>query len=229
MRNELAHVALFCCVLLTTGVVHAQAPTIGPCALPDWSSQAQTTLAWVFDDPEDPGSTDPLTGWDVFVGDPPAPTWDYDAQRIVWSAPGQWHIQIPNVQDLDGHKKYWLCFVFERDRYYGGNYVFRNMDWTPFDSEENATISEELFDATGTTTANVYEGVYARMLFTGDMYPCPATEDIWLGVVGNGTSTDGDAVWEVLEVYFMALPLGIEIFSDDFETGDTTGWSTTIP
>ena len=103
------------------------------------------------------------------------------------------------------------------------------MDWTPFDSEENATISEEWFDAAGTTTADVYEGVYARMLFTGDMYPCPATEDIWLGVVGNGTSTDGDAVWEVLEVYFMALPVGVEIFSDDFETGDTTGWSTTIP
>lgn len=229
MRYGFLCVAVFFCVFLAAGVADAQVPTIGPCVLPEWSDQAETALGWIFDDPEDPGSTDPLEGWNVYVGDPPAPAWDYDAQREVWGASGQWHIQIPNVQDLDGYKKYWLCFVFERDPYYGGNYVFRNMDWTPFDSELNATISEEKFDSTGTPTSDDYDGVYARMRFTGDMYPCPATEDIWLGVEGNGTSTDGDGVWELLEVYFMALPVAIDIFSDNFETGDTSGWSTTFP
>jgi hypothetical protein len=224
----------FCVVILLltlvlVGGVEAQTPVIGQCPLPEWADDATTKLGWVFSDPQNPAGTTPLTGWDLHVGDPPAPVWDYDPTRLAWGMPGQWYIQIPNTEILDGFKQFWLCFVYERDPWYGGSYVFRNLDWTPFDREENVTQYEELFDATGVLTGDNYAGVYARMFYSADLYPCPQNEEIWLGIVGGGVPTpDGDAVWELLEVYLMAAPEDPTIFEDGFESGNTSAWSAAV-
>jgi hypothetical protein len=229
VKNLVLHVVLLVVTLACIGSVEAQTVVIGQCPLPTWADGATTKLGWVFSNPQDPGGTAPLTGWDIYVGDPPSPAWDYDAARLAWGAPGQWYIQIPNTEIPTGIKRYWLCFVYERDPFYGGTYLFRNMSWTPFDSEQNLSMYEEWFDAAGFPTGTTHDSVLARMHLTADMYPGPQYEEIWLGVVGGGTSTDGDSVWELLEVYFMALPLPSELFADGFESGTTSAWSNTVP
>lgn len=228
MKNLVLHVVLLVVILACIGSVEAQTVVIGQCPLPTWADNATTKLGWVFSNPQDPAGTAPLTGWDIYVGDPPSPTWDYDAARLAWGMPGQWYIQIPNTEILPGFKRYWLCFVYERDPFYSGSYVFRNMSWTPFAGEQNVYMYEEWFDATGNPTGTTHDSVLARMYLTADMYPSPQYEEIWLGVVGDGTSADGDSVWELLEVYFMAQPLSSDIFADGFESGDCYSWSSVV-
>jgi len=156
VKNLVLHVVLLVVTLACIGSVEAQTVVIGQCPLPTWADDATTKLGWVFSNPQDPGGTAPLTGWDIYVGDPPSPAWDFDAARLAWGAPGQWYIQIPNTEISTGFKRYWLCFVYERDPFYGGTYVFRNMSWTPFDSEQNVSMYEEWFDAAGNPTGTTH-------------------------------------------------------------------------
>lgn len=177
------------------------AATIGPSALPSWESDAQVKLGWVFNDPQNPQNTGPAPGGDQYIGDTP-PVWSYDPDRTAWDMPGQWYVQIPNLDNDRPYKRFWLSYVYERDPYFGGTYVFTNIDWNPFDHAENAMQTTELFDINGDLTQDNYAGVYERMTFSIEMYPNPLYEEIWLGLLGNTLpSPDGDNVYELLEVY----------------------------
>ncbi|MHA2334655.1 MAG: hypothetical protein ACXAEU_21690, partial [Candidatus Hodarchaeales archaeon] len=45
-------------------VARTNAEEIGPGTLPDWHTDAQVQLGWIFEDPINPQDSSPLTGWD---------------------------------------------------------------------------------------------------------------------------------------------------------------------
>ena len=195
MKNSLIILIVMLVVLSSTP---ARSITIGPSTQPDWEPETQVKLGWIFGDPSNPQSTDLLVGWDKWVGD--QPSWDYDENRIdPWVGnPAQWYIRIPNLNNDNPCKHFWLSHVYERDNTYEGDRVFTNVSWSPFDTYETIHVGEELFDINGNPTANVFLAAYGRITAIYDMSPNPQYEELWLGVTGSPANS-----FKLLEVYVM--------------------------
>jgi hypothetical protein len=196
--------AIGICVVAVTAAT-STAVVIGPSQGPDWQAIAQVKLGWVFGDPKNPQNTDPLAGWDLYVGGT-LPRWDYDAARHFGSDPAEWYIRLPNVIDLLPRKYFWLSYVYERDNTYAGPRAFTNIDWYPATGFENFGLREEWFDASGNPTSESYSGVFARINLTVDLLPNPDYEDLWIGTTGDGASPGGDG-WDLVEVYVMTVSI----------------------
>ena len=168
-------------VVLSLGAACAWGVVIGPSAEPAWEQDAQVKVGWIFGDPQNPQNTGVFPGWDRYIGN--QPVWDYDADRVVYETPGQWHIQIPNLDNDNPFKHFWLSFVYERDTLSEDLQSYINIDWSPFEDYANYVVNDEQwFDINGGPTTDPYLAVYGRMLVTVDMYPNPAYEDIWIGL-----------------------------------------------
>ena len=178
---------------------------------PDWETDAQLKLGWVFDDPKNPQLTAPLAGWDLSIG--ATPQWDYDALRMLGGNPAQWYIRLPNVIDVLPVKHFWLSYVYERDTTYESDRNFTNIDWEPFISFENYQTTEEWFDANGVPTSILDDAVLARFNVTVDMFPNPDWEDLWIGIAGDEPSPGGDG-FDLLEAYVMtqSIPEPVTVF-----------------
>jgi hypothetical protein len=195
MKNSIIILVVMLAVLSSTPV---RSITIGPSTQPDWEPEAQVKLGWIFDDPNNPQDTDPLAGWDTWVGN--QPSWDYNSTRVdPWGDnPAQWYIHIPNLDNDNPYKHFWLSHVYERDNTYQGPRVFTNVSWSPFGTYETIHVSEEMFDVNGIPTGNPFLAAYGRVTAIYDMSPNPQYEELWLGVTGS--PADG---FKLLEVYVM--------------------------
>ncbi|MFX1515728.1 MAG: hypothetical protein ACFFC6_05420 [Promethearchaeota archaeon] len=167
---------------------------IGPGTLPDWHEDAQVQLGWIFDDPLNPGDSDTLPGWDISIGD--IPTWSYQADRTVLDQPGQWYIQIPNLDNENPSKKVWISWVYEFDSNFEGAQAATNLDWYPNTGMDNPFMLEEWFDSEGELTTDQTQAAYGRVTGSLDIYPNPQYEDIWLGTYNS---------LDALEVYIKTL------------------------
>ncbi|UCG03449.1 MAG: hypothetical protein JSW11_05535 [Candidatus Heimdallarchaeota archaeon] len=217
---------------------------IGPGTLPNWYMDAQVQLGWIFDDPLNPGGSEPLPEWNTAVGD--IPVWTYDPDGTVYDHPAQWYIRIPNLVNDHPSKKFWISWIYEFDSYYEGDRSATNINWYPATDSGDPQYLEEWFDVNGDPTTDHLQAAYARVTLYLDMYPNPQYEDVWLGVYG-GTKN-------ALEVYIITLcveeiiPEGIGpgtlpdwhedaqvqlgwIFDDPLNPGDSTpltGWDIAI-
>ena len=176
---------------------------IGPGTLPDWHEDAQVQLGWIFDDPTNPGDSNPLPGWDTAVGD--IPSWSYEPERTVIEQPGQWYIQIPNIINENPSKKVWISWVYEFDPEFEGAQAATNIDWYPNTGMDNPYLIEEWFDSEGELTTDQAQAAYGRVTGGLDLYPNPQYEDIWLGTYNS---------LDALEVYIKTLCVPDEPVSD---------------
>ena len=181
--------------LKTLCVEEPELVEIGPGTLPDWHTDAQVQLGWIFDDPLNPQNSSPLVGWDKAIGT--IPTWSYDPDRVVFDQPAQWYIRIPNLINDHPSKKIWISWVYEYNNSLEGDQIATNINWYPNSSMENPQFLEEWFDSDGNLTTNPLEAVYGRATASADLYPNPHYEDIWLGVYGESQNA--------LEVYLKTL------------------------
>ena len=151
-----------------------------------------------------------MPGWDKWVGN--QPSWDYDESRVdPWGGnPAQWYIQIPNLNNNNLYKHFWLSHVYERDNTYQGNRAFTNISWFPFDTFETIGAYEDLFDINGNPTDNVFLAAYGRMTVIYDMSPNPQYEEIWLGVTGSPANG-----FHLLEAYVMTQCVAACDFDED--------------
>jgi hypothetical protein len=169
----------------------AAAQVVGPAEDPEWADGAQIRLGWAFGDPMDPGASAPLDAWDVFEGQ--LPVWDYDADRIEYDNPAQWHVQLSNVEDPGEAMLFRIAWVYS---YTGSSGVFTSLSWDPFDSYEDFQTHSEFFAADG-EPAEQAGAAFGRFTQSVTMFPDPDTIDIHLGV-------DLEAAgMEVTEVYVL--------------------------
>ena len=191
------------CVLLVPSMPRqaegSNGSTIGPGTLPSWEGDAQVKLGWVFEDPTDPGETDPLDGWDTAVGG--APEWDYAALRKYTDPggndqPAQWYVRIPNVINENPSKKFWLAYVYERDPFVSGSRTATNIEWSPATGAQGYEINEVWFDTAGNVTKDSSLAKHGRVTASATLEPNPNYEDLWLGLWG-------DSSYRIVEVYIL--------------------------
>jgi len=208
MKNSLIILIVMLAVLSSTP---ARSITIGPSTEPDWEPETQVKLGWIFVDPNNPQDTDPLAGWDKWVGD--QPVWDYNEIRLdPWGflQPAQWHIYVPNLNNDNPKKHLWFSCVYERDNTYQGPRVITNMGWSPFDTYETIYVNEDMFDVAGVLTFDPFLAAYGRMTIMYDMSPNPEYEEIWHGVTGSPSNG-----FKLLEAYIMTQCVSACDFYED--------------
>jgi len=207
MKNSLIVLVVMSAVLSSTPALSI---TIGPATQPGWEPQAQVKLGWIFGDPTNPQNTGAMSGWDKWVGS--QPVWSYDGNRVdPWGGnPAQWYIRIPNLNNENPYKHFWMSYVYEHDNTYEDNRSFTNVDWFPFEDFAVISVQGEMFDSSGNPTNNVDLGVYGRMTVVYDMYPNPQYEDIYLGVAGTPFND-----FKLLEVYIMTQCVAACDFDED--------------
>lgn len=166
---------------------------IGPADLPSWHEKAQVQLGWVFEDPENPQNSSPITGWNKAI-DNTIPFWDYDSNRKVYGVDGQWHIQIPNLNRNNPKKHFWISWVYDFQSSYSGQRTYTNIDW-PSGTWEFIFSEDEWFDSSGTEVFDHMAAIFGRYTMEIDIMPNPEYEDIWLGLPNHNCGFD------VKEVY----------------------------
>ena len=144
MKSSLVILIVVLVVLSSTPV---QSITIGPSTQPDWEPETQVKLGWIFGDPTNPQNTGAMAGWDKWVGS--QPIWSYDGNRVdPWGGnPAQWYIRIPNLNNDNPYKHFWMSYVYEHDNSYEGNRSWTNVDWFPFEDYTFIYEQGEMLDS----------------------------------------------------------------------------------
>ncbi len=160
--------------------VPAAALVIGPPTEPAWATDAHVRLGWVFDTPHDPGSASPVTGWSTApVG---IPVWDYDAGRVAFTYPAQWHTSLDNGTNDHQMQHFWFSFVYDFSATPPGSpSLFSSVVAQPSDGNQGFSFVDEWFTGAGVTTTDYAQAVYGRWTAQLQMWPSPDTVEIFLG------------------------------------------------
>jgi hypothetical protein len=186
-------VSLFSILLVSLVCGETPALVIGPPAPPSWESDAQVKLGWVFDDPQNPENAITEPDWNLAVGTPPS--WDYDAGRVAFTYPAQWHIEIPHEVNSDQMQRFWFSFVYEFEATLPGNpSLFSSVVPLPSQSTQGFSFVDEWFTASGDPTTDYQQAEYGRWTAQLEMYPSPDSVELFLG-------TEPSLSMDVYEVY----------------------------
>jgi hypothetical protein len=179
MKKILFAGALFL-ILIAFFAGPAQSAPIGPATPPSWISNAQVKLGWEFSDPTNPQNSSPISGWNTSIG--AAPVWSYQSDRdTIWGPPGQWYIRIPNLDNDNPSKNFWISWVYDFN-YLDNPRIATNIDWSPFTGVTDLGFEDKWFKSDGTETTVLTEAAFGRWTQSLELYPNPTYEDVWLGL-----------------------------------------------
>jgi hypothetical protein len=168
----------FLAVLASAGP--AAALVIGPPAAPAWATDAHVRLGWVFDTPTNPGASSPIVGWTLAPAG--IPTWDYDAGRVAFTYPAQWHTSLNNGSNDHQMQYFWFSFVYDFAPTPPGNpSLYSSVVAQPSNGNQGFSFVDEWFTGAGAPTTNYQQAVYGRWTAQLQMWPSPDTVEIFLG------------------------------------------------
>jgi hypothetical protein len=158
----------------------AAALVIGPPAAPAWATNAHLRLGWVFDTPTNPGASSPLAGWTTAPAG--TPVWDYDAGRVAFTYPAQWHTALNNGTNDHQMQYFWFSFVYDFSATPPGNpSLYSSVVAQPSNGNQGFSFVDEWFTGAGAPTTNHEQAVYGRWTAQLQMWPSPDTVEIFLG------------------------------------------------